>query len=270
MWGKIPVKTKQKVLKFWLSGVSRKKIAEKVGIGEGTVTSIVQEAKVNIPDVDLLHEVATKITRNNWDINIFSSGIRHRKILYEKGITDDQIDSLIENVDEHCFKKKIRVEHFVNLVQEVAETLLKYNCSIDVLPELIAEKQTELFELEQTIGSLESSKLELLRENELTVKDINDYSRDKPLVETIKGLREELSDLKAVAVVDKVRIFELESKWEIRGVKPENLTREEVLEAAQLLLYNAAYLEKVIKYIQKKAPLLPYTIHGPRFVNQDP
>jgi transcriptional regulator with XRE-family HTH domain len=93
MGGKIPVKTKQKVLKHWLLGVARKKIAEKVGIGEGTVKSIVQDAKENIPDVDLLHEVATKITRYNWDINVFSSGIRHRKILYERGISDDQIDS---------------------------------------------------------------------------------------------------------------------------------------------------------------------------------
>ena len=207
MGGNIPVKTKHKVLKFWLSGVSRKKIAEKVGIGEGTVTSIVQEAKEIIPDVDLLHEVATKITRNNWDINIFSSGIRHRKILNERGITDDQIDSLIENVDEHCFKKQIRVEHFVKLVQEVAETLSKYDCSIDVLPELIAEKQTELFELEQTIGTLESSKVELLNENGLTEKEINDYSHDKPLVETIKGLREEIRDLKYVGGLDKARIF---------------------------------------------------------------
>ena len=64
MGGKIPVKTKQKVLKHWLLGVARKKIAEKIGIGEGTVTSIVQDAKENIPDVDLLHELATKITRN--------------------------------------------------------------------------------------------------------------------------------------------------------------------------------------------------------------
>ena len=152
MGGNIPVKTKHKVLKLWLSGIARKKIAEKVGIGEGTVTSIVQDAKENIPDVDLLHEVATKITRNNWDINIFSSGIRHRKILYEKGITDDQIDSLIETVDEHCFKRKIRVDRFVNLVQEVAETLLKYDCSTNELPRLTAEKQVELIELEQTIG----------------------------------------------------------------------------------------------------------------------
>lgn len=267
MGGKIPVKTKQKVLKHCLLGVPRKKIAERVVIGEGTVTSIVQDAKENIPDVDLLHEVATEITRENWDINIFSSAIRHRNILYERGITDDQIDSLIENVDEHCFKKEISVEDFVNLVQEVAEILLKYDCPIDALPELIAEKQVELIELQQTIGFLKSSKVELLRENELTEKEINDYSRDKPLVETIKGIREEITDQWSEAMFYKTHLSMLESEWEIREI-PENMTREEVLEAAQLLLRNAVDLVKVIKYIQKKAPLLSYTA-GPRFIERN-
>ena len=124
--------------------------------------------------------------------------------------------------------------------------------------------------MEQTIESLKSSKVELLYENELTEKEINDYSRDKPLVETIKGLREEIRDLNAGAMEDKVRIFELESKWHVGRFVPENMTREEVEEAAQLLLYNAAYLEKEIKYIQKKAPSLPYTTTGPRFVDQEP
>jgi transcriptional regulator with XRE-family HTH domain len=270
MGGKIPVKTKQKVLKLWLSGVARKKVAEKVGIGDGTVTSIVQDAKENIPDVDLLHEVATEITRKNWDINIFSSAIRHRKILHERGITDDQIDSLIENVDEHCFKREIRVEHFVSLVQEVAETLLKYDCPIDALPQLTAEKQVELIELQQTIDSLKSSRLGLLRKNELTEKEINDYSRDKPLVETIQGLREEIRDLKAQAMLDNVRILALESRWHVGHFVPENMTGEDVEEAAQLLLYNAVELVNAIKYIQKKAPLLPYTTTGPRFVDQEP
>lgn len=134
-------------------------------------------------------------------------------------------------MDEHCFKKGIRIEHFVNLLQEVAETLLKYDCSIDALPELIAEKQAELIALEQTIGSLESTKLELLRENQLTEKDINDYNRDKPLVDTIKVLRHETSDLKAGAMIDNVRISVLESEWVVREV-PENMTKDDVIEAA--------------------------------------
>jgi hypothetical protein len=101
------------------------------------------------------------------------------------------------------------------------------------------------------------------------VKDINDYSRDKPLVETIKGLREEISDLKVGAKHDEVRISVLESKMMVRVV-PENMTEDDILEGAQLLLYNAVDLEKAIKFIQKKTPLLPYTIYGPRFVNKDP
>ena len=86
-------------------------------------------------------QVATRIARNNWDINIFSSGIRHRKMLQGRDLTDDQIDSLIENADEHCFKRGISVQQFVNLVQEVAETLLRFDCSINTLPELIAQKR---------------------------------------------------------------------------------------------------------------------------------
>ena len=166
-------------------------------------------------------------------------------------------------------QKKIRIEHFVKLVQEVAETLSKYDCSINELPESITEKQVELIELEQKIGSLETARLELLVENELTEKEISDYSLDKPLVETIKRLREEISDIKARAVMDKVRILELESKWHVGRFTPDNMTSEEVEEAAQLLLLNSVELVKAIKYIQKKAPSLPYTTTGPRFVDQE-
>jgi len=124
-----------------------------------------------------------------------------------------------------------------------------------------------LVALKQEIVSLESYKLELRRENELTEKNINEYSRDKPLLETIKGLREEISDLKAGAMLDLSKIYYLETKLMVREV-PENMTRE-VIDAAQLLIYNPVELVEVIRYIQKQAPLLPYTTTGPRFVDKE-
>lgn len=164
-------------------------------------------------------------------------------------------------------QKGISVQQFVNLVQ-VAETLLRFDCSINTLPELIAQKRVELVALQQEIVSLESYKLELLRENELTEKHINDYCRDKPLLETIKGLMVEITDLKAGATLDQTKISYLEAKMMVREV-PENMTLEEVIEAAQLLIYNPVELVEVIRYIQKQAPLLPYTTTGPRFVDHE-
>jgi uncharacterized small protein (DUF1192 family) len=95
-------------------------------------------------------------------------------------------------------------------------------------------------------------------------------TRDKPLVETIGLLREEISHLKEQAMLDYGRILTLESIWHVGRFIPENMTSEEVEEAAQLLLYNAAELEETIKYIQKKAPHLTYTTTGPRFIDQEP
>ena len=91
--------------------------------------------------------------------------------------------------------------------------------------------------------------------------------RDKPLVETIRLLRTEISHLKGEAMMDKVRILALESKWQVGRFIPENMTSEEVEEAAQLILLNAVELVKVIKYIHKKAPHLPYTN---TFIDQEP
>ena len=117
--------------------------------------------------------------------------------------------------------------------------------------------------LQQEIVSLESYKLELLRENELTEKDIIEYSRDKPFLDTIKGLSEEIRNLKGEACLDQAKISYLEAKMMVREA-PENMTIEEVNEAAQLLIYNPVELVEVIRYIQKQVPLLPYTTTGLR------
>lgn len=49
MGGITPARTKQKVIRYWLSGLTRDEIVNKVGISEGNVSSIIQQTKDNIP-----------------------------------------------------------------------------------------------------------------------------------------------------------------------------------------------------------------------------
>ena len=50
---KVPKLIKQQVIKQWLQGMSRDQIAKDNDIGDGTVSSIIKDAKQEIPDVDL-------------------------------------------------------------------------------------------------------------------------------------------------------------------------------------------------------------------------
>ena len=64
------------VIKEWLLGLTRDKIAQNIGVSAGTVTSIIQNAKIITPDIDLPREIAVKIKKENMDLNNFASSIR--------------------------------------------------------------------------------------------------------------------------------------------------------------------------------------------------
>ena len=53
MSAKIPKSIREQVIKQWLQGMSRDQIAKDNGIGAGTVSSIIKDAKQEIPDIDL-------------------------------------------------------------------------------------------------------------------------------------------------------------------------------------------------------------------------
>nr|MDQ3984660.1 hypothetical protein [Thermoproteota archaeon] len=58
MPAKIPKSIGEQVLKQWLQGMSRDQIAKDNDVGAGTVSAIIKDAKQEIPDIDLLRQVA--------------------------------------------------------------------------------------------------------------------------------------------------------------------------------------------------------------------
>jgi len=53
MKSKVPRSIRERVIKQWLLGMSRDEIAKDNDIGAGTVSSIIKDAKQEIPDIDL-------------------------------------------------------------------------------------------------------------------------------------------------------------------------------------------------------------------------
>jgi hypothetical protein len=79
---KVPKSIKERVIKQWLQGTSRDQIAEDNDIGAGTVSAIIKDTKQkDIPDIDLLREVALLLKNKDLDLVVLADSIRLKKKL---------------------------------------------------------------------------------------------------------------------------------------------------------------------------------------------
>jgi hypothetical protein len=104
MGNRIPHQIKTNVLREWLQGISRDKIALDNNIGKGSVTGITQQAKNNIPDLDLLREIALSMRKENMDLSNFASSFRLNKRLSRLGLTEDKIERLLDEINNYCYR----------------------------------------------------------------------------------------------------------------------------------------------------------------------
>jgi transcriptional regulator with XRE-family HTH domain len=151
MGERIPHSLKKTVINEWLQGISRDTIASDNGIGGGTVSRIIQDAKMDMPDIDLLREVAVKLEEENLDVNLFASSVRLKKILDGLELTEENVELLIEQVNTHCFKHGMSEKEFVSKIDEICNMLDNVEFSLNDLPVYIVQKKIQLESLDRDI-----------------------------------------------------------------------------------------------------------------------
>src|SRR5919112_4204201 len=151
MPGKIPKSIREQVIKQWLQGMSRDEIAKVNDIGAGTVSVIIKDAKQEIPDIDLLRAVPLVLKKHDWNLSVFAPSIRIKNKLDEMGVSEDKIDSLIDNSNIHCFKRGLTADEYFNNVDKVCALSDNLEISVDELPSYIIQQQLELQKVEEQI-----------------------------------------------------------------------------------------------------------------------
>jgi transcriptional regulator with XRE-family HTH domain len=189
---KFPKSIRERVIKQWLQGMSRDQVAKVNDIGAGTLSAIIKEAKEEIPDIDLLRQVVVVLKKNDLDLSILSSSIRIKNKLDEMGLNEDRIESFIENIIIYSFKRGLTAEKFLNIVNKVCALSDNLGMPLDQLPNHIMQQQLEL---EQVKGETENAKLkehQVLQRYNVTIDDLEEYIRNKPLIDHIKKLEDQL------------------------------------------------------------------------------
>jgi chromosome segregation ATPase len=224
---KVPKSIKQRVIKQWLQGTSRDQIAKDNDVGAGTVSAIIKDAKQEIPDIDLLRQVALVIKKNDSDLSVFASSIRIKNKLDGMSISEDQIDSLIDNANTHCFKRGLTGEEYFNNVDKVCALSDNLEMSLDEMPSYIVQQELELEQVEREIEDVKLKKHQVLQHHDVTIDELQEFIRDKPLIDHTKKLEkkveeevEEKNYLAEELVSKESEIEILESEIEILRSKP--------------------------------------------------
>ncbi len=195
MPAKIPKSIREQVLKQWLQGMSREQIAKDNDVGAGTVSSIIKDVKQKeIFDIDLLRQGALVLKKNDLDLSVFAASIRIKNKLDGMGVNEDQIDSLIDNANTHCFKRGLTGEKYFNNVDKVCALSDNLGMSVDELPNHIAQQELELEKVEREIEDAKVKQRQVLQNYDVTIDELQEFSRDKPLIDHIKKLEKKLEE----------------------------------------------------------------------------
>jgi|SRR5215212_9234900 len=220
MPAKIPKSIREQVLKQWLQGMSRDQIAKDNDVGAGTVSSIIKDAKQEIPDIDLLRQGALVLKKNDLDLSVFAASIRIKNKLDGMGLNEDQIDSLIDNADTHCFKRGLTGEKYFNNVDKVCALSDNLKMPLDQLPNYITQQELELEKVEKQTEDAKLKQRQVLQRYNVTMDELQEFIRDKPSIDHIKKLEKKLEEAEEEINYLTKELASKESEIEILESKP--------------------------------------------------
>ncbi len=189
---KIPYTINVQVLKEWIQGVSRDKIAKDNNIGTGTVTSIIQQTKRNIPDIYLMRELALKIQKENLDINYFASSVRLKKVLDSLELSEEKIEEFLEEMAIYCFKQQISQKEFILKIHKVSNLADNFEIPIRDIPFWINQLTKQLDDIKRQTTTKQNQMKQQMKEYNITAEDLKEYRLKRPIIDKTQELEKTL------------------------------------------------------------------------------
>lgn len=176
-------------------GVTRDNIARDLDIGKGTVSEIVYSYSLKDSEVSLVRQVALAIKELQTDVMTFSQALRLKNILNGIGLKEDKIESLVKAAEVHCFRRGIEVREFFEIVEKVSSYSDEVGMPLEDLPDHIAQQKRSFEELHSEINDAQNNLSAILRDNDVTLRDLEDYKKDKPFIDKLVEVQLEMAQM---------------------------------------------------------------------------
>jgi hypothetical protein len=150
------------------------------------------------------------------DLSVLADSIRLKNKIDEMDLSEDLVESFIENINIHCFKRGMKAEEFINIINKVSFLSEKLGMPLDQLPNYLIQKELEVEKMNGEIKDVKMKKHLVLLNYGITMNDLDEYKSNKPLIDYIKQLKTQLEEAKQniINLVKKLSDEQLENaKW---------------------------------------------------------
>jgi len=139
---------KTDVIKPWLDGDTRDKIADGNQIGASTVSGIINEWKkgIDILEYDSVRELSVSCKKQGINLGALASPLRTNNYVQKLGANQDQIETLIANLANSPEPGKL-----IDVANQIAQISRSESISLDELENRVKQKQKEKQILEDEI-----------------------------------------------------------------------------------------------------------------------
>jgi hypothetical protein len=144
----IDAQVKKQVIKQWLAGDSRDRIAADNNIGAGTVTNIINEWKKGVEDseYDSVRELTVSIKKQGIGLSDLVCSVRLKNYIQKLGANQDQIETLIGNL-----ANSVEPEKLIDVANQVSRLSISESIPLEDLENHVKQRNEEKQRLEEEI-----------------------------------------------------------------------------------------------------------------------
>jgi len=215
MGGKIPEPIRRKVLIEWLEGHPQRHIARDNQIGIGTVSEIIKTIRERGTEtqIDVLREIAVMLRRQGLSIDDFARSIRLNQFLNEIGLEEEKVEDFVKQLEIHCFKRGLTLDAFMDLVANISSLSDSLGVPVEELPESIKSSKELLDDTNLTIKNRFLMLKQVNKNYNVTITDLEEYRRNRPVIETLEAKNLELEKAKRRISDLEAELFKRQYEW---------------------------------------------------------
>jgi hypothetical protein len=164
---------KRRVVQQWLSGESRDKIAADNNIGSGTVSSIVNNYKIGLDNLDFgsFRELMVEAKKRGMTPHDLASHFRLYSYFRKSGAAEEKIESFIDNMNS----SNLPPERAIELVNQLFNISKSESIPLDQVLGYIKEKLEEKQKIDEGVREADAE----LQSKHVTIEAINEHLKLK-------------------------------------------------------------------------------------------